>query len=168
VPGIVNPTFRSDEPGDHLSFGVDRDRSFQEMFPDFAGSGRVVMTRISAGKPGRIDCSNRDRIVVGIEQTQSFPERVPEIQGFYPAEEFLKRGEMRHNGEIQFLLDRIHVSDIFNELPVVLVPVVFEEDQGKKLGLGIDPLRIFAGVRGNSYRFHDRSRCSDKPDIPAR
>jgi hypothetical protein len=54
---------------------------------------------------------------------------------FYPAEKFLKRREMRSDWEIQLLLDRLQVSDAFNERPVVLVPVIFEEDQDKKLVL---------------------------------
>jgi hypothetical protein len=39
MPGIVDPAFRSDEPGDDLLIGVNRDRSFQEMFPNLSGSG---------------------------------------------------------------------------------------------------------------------------------
>ena len=60
MPGIVNPAFRRDEPGDRLFIGINRDRSFQEMLPNFAGSGRVIVTRISTGKSGRIDRSDGD------------------------------------------------------------------------------------------------------------
>jgi hypothetical protein len=33
-----------------------------------------------------------------------------------------------------------HIPYIFNEVPVVLVPVIFEEDKDKKLMLGIELL----------------------------
>jgi hypothetical protein len=36
VPGIVNPAFGSDEPSDNLLIGVNRDRSFQEMFSNLS------------------------------------------------------------------------------------------------------------------------------------
>jgi hypothetical protein len=38
VPGIVDPVFGSDETGDHLLIGINRDRSFQEMLLNLAGS----------------------------------------------------------------------------------------------------------------------------------
>jgi len=44
-------------------------------------------------------------------------------------------------------LNLFHVSDIFDELPVVLVPILLEQEQYKMLVLGVDPLRIFAGIR---------------------
>jgi len=94
VPGIVNPAFGSDEFGDHPLIGVNRNRCFQEMLSNLPGSYRIIITRISAGKPGRIDRRDGDRIIVGIKQIQSFPERVAEIQGFYPGEEFLKGCKM--------------------------------------------------------------------------
>ena len=75
---------------------------------------------------------------------------------------------MGHEGKIQFLLDRFHIFNVFNEIPVVLVAVVFEENQDKKLILGVDFFRIFAGIGRYSNSFHDRKRGSDKPDIPAR
>jgi len=168
MPGIVNPAFRSDETGNYLLIGIHRDRSFQEMFSSLPGSGWVIVTWISTGKPGWIDCCDWDRIVIAIEKIQSFPERVAEVQGFYPAEEFLKRREMGHEGKIQFLLDRFHIFNVFNEIPVVLVSIIFEENQDEKLVLGVDLFRIFTGIRGNSDRFHDRYRGSDKPDIPTR
>jgi len=52
VPGIMNPAFRCNEPGDYLILGINGDRRFQEMFPDLAGSGGVIMARISAGESG--------------------------------------------------------------------------------------------------------------------
>ena len=73
-----------------------------------------------------------------MEQIQSFPERVTDVKSFYPGEEFLKCREMRYDRKIQFLLDRFHVANIFNEIPVVLVPVVFEENQDEKLVLRVD------------------------------
>jgi hypothetical protein len=45
---------------------------------------------------------------------------------------------MGNDGKIQFLLDRFHVLNVFNEVPIVLVPVVLEENQSEKLILGID------------------------------
>jgi len=38
VPGIVDPAFGSDEAGYHLLIGINRDRSFQEMLSNLAGS----------------------------------------------------------------------------------------------------------------------------------
>ena len=64
------------------------------MLSNLAGSYRIIMTGISTGKPGRIDRRDGDRIIVGIKQIQGFPERVAEIQGFYPGEEFLKGCKM--------------------------------------------------------------------------
>ena len=39
VPSIMNPAFGSNESGDDLLIGINRDRGFQEMFSDLAGSG---------------------------------------------------------------------------------------------------------------------------------
>ena len=75
---------------------------------------------------------------------------------------------MGYDGKIQFLLDRFHVLNIFNEIPVVLVPIVFEENQNEKLILGVDLFRVFTRIWSYSYFFHNRKGCSDKPDIPAR
>lgn len=36
---------------------------------------------------------------------------------------------MRDFGEIKNLLNSLHISDIFYEFPVVLVSVIFEENQ---------------------------------------
>jgi len=58
-------------------------------------------------------------------------------------EKFLEGGEMGDDRKIQFLLDLFHVSNIFDEVPVMLVPVLFEEDEDEKLMLGVDPLRVF-------------------------
>lgn len=164
----MNPAFGSNESGDDLLIGINRDRGFQEMLSNLAGSDRVIVAGISAGKPGWIDCCDGDWIIVGIKQVQSFPKRIAEVQGFYPAEEFLECCKMGYSWKLQFLLDCFHDSNIFNEIPVVLVSVVFEEYQDQKLILGVDLFRIFTGIGGNSYCFHDRKRCSDKPDIPAR
>jgi len=163
----MNPAFGSNESGDDLMIGINRDRGFQEMLSNLAGSDWVIVTGISAGKPGWIDCCNWDRISIGVKQIQSFSKRVAQVQGFYPAEEFLKRRKMRNGWKVQFLLDWFHISNIFNEIPVVLVPVVFEEYQDQKLILGVDLFRIFRGIRSNPYSSHHRKRGSDKPDIPA-
>jgi hypothetical protein len=63
---------------------------------------------------------------------------------------------MRNDGEIQFHLDRFHVFNVSNEFPVVLVPVIFEEYQGKELILGGDLLRIFGGIWTDSYCLYNR------------
>jgi hypothetical protein len=42
-----------------------------------------------------------------------------------------------------------HIPDVFNEITVVLVPVIFEENEDEKLMLVVDLLRIFAGIRGD-------------------
>jgi hypothetical protein len=39
MPGIMDPAFGCDEASDDLSIGVNRDRCFQEMFSNLAGSG---------------------------------------------------------------------------------------------------------------------------------
>jgi hypothetical protein len=49
--------------------------------------------------------------------------------------------------KIQNPLNSFHIPDIFNELPVMLVPIVFEKDKDEKLVLGVDLLREFAGIR---------------------
>jgi hypothetical protein len=52
VVGIMDSAFRYHESGDNLLINVDRNRGFQEMFSDLSGSFRVIVTTISAGKPG--------------------------------------------------------------------------------------------------------------------
>jgi len=96
MPGIMDPAFGSDEPGDHPLLGIHRDRSFEEMLPNLAGSGRVIMTTVPTGKSGRIDCRYGNNIVVEVKQVQRFSEYIAEIQGFYPKEKFLKGCEMRY------------------------------------------------------------------------
>jgi hypothetical protein len=64
-------------------------------------------------------------------------------------EKFLESGEMRDDEEIQFLLDLSHISDIFDKLTVMLVPIIFEENKDEKLMLGVDLLRVFTRVRRN-------------------
>jgi len=45
---------------------------------------------------------------------------------------------MRYNREIKDLLNILHISDILDEFPVVLVPVIFEENKREKLMLSVD------------------------------
>jgi hypothetical protein len=52
MSGVVDTAVRGNEPGDDLLFGINRDRSFQEMFSDLTGSFGEVVTAISAGKAG--------------------------------------------------------------------------------------------------------------------
>ena len=89
------------------------------------------------------------------------------MQGFYPAEEFLECSEMGYCRENKEFLDSFHVSNIFDEFPVVLVPVILEENKDKQLMLGRGFLRVFAGIRIEMGRFYNRKSCLDKPDIPA-
>ena len=52
--------------------------------------------------------------------------------------------------EIKNLLNSVHISDIFDEFPIVLVTVILEENQSKELILSIDLLRVFTGIGGYS------------------
>lgn len=52
MPGIVDPAVRGNESSDDLLFGINRDRSFQEMFSDLTGSFGEIVTAVSAGKAG--------------------------------------------------------------------------------------------------------------------
>jgi hypothetical protein len=47
----MGPAVRGNEPGNLLLIGINRDRSFDEMFSDFTGSRRVVIAAVSAGNP---------------------------------------------------------------------------------------------------------------------
>lgn len=160
VLSIVNPAFGRDEAGYYLVISVNRYRSFQEMFSDFARSCGVIMARISAGKSGWIYCCDRDRILVRVEQVQRFFECEPEIEGFDPTEKFLKCCEMGYGWQLEDLLDLLHVPDIFNDVSVMLVTVVFEKNEDEKLMLSIDLLRILlrilAGIRQNPCWLHYR------------
>jgi hypothetical protein len=51
IPGIMDPAFRSDDPGDHPQIGINLDRSFQEMLSDISGSGGVILAAVSNVKP---------------------------------------------------------------------------------------------------------------------
>ena len=44
---------------------------------------------------------------------------------------------MRDDREIEDLLDPVHVSNIFNKFPVMLVPKISEENKDKQLVLGV-------------------------------
>jgi hypothetical protein len=47
---------------------------------------------------------------------------------------------MRYLGEIKNPLNFGHISDIFDEFPVVLVSEIFEQNQDEKLVLRVDLL----------------------------
>ena len=47
---------------------------------------------------------------------------------------------MRYFREIKNLLNSVHISDIFDEFAVMLVPVIFEKNEDEKLMLGVDLL----------------------------
>jgi len=57
---------------------------------------------------------------------------------------------MRYFRETKNLLNFGHISDIFDEFPVVLATVILEENQSKELILGTDLLRVFKGIGGYS------------------
>jgi hypothetical protein len=52
MPGIVDPAFRDDKPGQRTLIGIDRNRDFEEMFPDLTGSFGVIVAAVPAGEPG--------------------------------------------------------------------------------------------------------------------
>ena len=47
---------------------------------------------------------------------------------------------MGYDCEIQDFLNTIHISNIFDEFPVVLITEIFEQNQDEQLGLGVDLL----------------------------
>ena len=51
------------------------------------------------------------------------------IQRFYPLEKFLKCCEMRDLPKAKFLLDSFHIPNILNKIPIMLIPIFFEEDE---------------------------------------
>jgi len=68
---------------------------------------------------------------LGIEQVHRFLERQSKIQRFYPTEKFLECCEMRDFCKIQGFLNPRHISNIFNEFPIMLVPEVLEENENE-------------------------------------
>jgi hypothetical protein len=52
MSGIMDPAFRGNEPGNHLEIGINRDRSFDEMFSDLPGSFGEIVAAITTGKAG--------------------------------------------------------------------------------------------------------------------
>jgi hypothetical protein len=50
MTGIVDSGIGCDKSCDSPKIGIDRDRSFEEMFPNLTGSGRIIMAAITAGK----------------------------------------------------------------------------------------------------------------------
>jgi len=53
---------------------------------------------------------------------------------------------MRYEREIKELLNSLHIANIFDELPIMLVPVIFEENKDEKLMLGECFLRKLTGI----------------------
>jgi len=97
-----------------------------------------------------LHCGYGNIFIGRIKQVHRFSEGEPKIKSFYPTDKFLERGEMRDFGYIKDFLNSFHISDIFNEFPVVLVSVILEENQSKELILSIDLLRVFTGTGGYS------------------
>ena len=137
------------------------------MFSDLSGSFREIVAAVAACKAGWIDSGNGNGLTGGVEQVQSFSEGEPELEGFYPAKKFLKRGEMRNYRELKYLPNILHITNILNKFPIMLVPVFLEENKDKKLMLGVELFRIFAGIQIEMGWFYHRNGCLDKPDIPA-
>ena len=84
------------------------------------------MAAISACKSGRINSGDGNIFIRRIEQVHGLSEGDPKIERFYPAEKFLERREMGYYWEIKDLLNALHISDVFNEFPVVLVTEILE------------------------------------------
>ena len=167
MSGIVDPAVGCNESGDHLLIGINWDRSFQELFSDFTGSFREIMAAVSARKTGWIDSGYGDIFVRRVEQVHGLFEGQPKIESFYPAEKFLECGEMGYDWEIKDLLNSIHISNVFDEFPVVLVPEIFEQNQDEQLVLGVDLLRKLTWIRLEMGWIYNRYCRLDKPDIPA-
>lgn len=139
----MDPAFRDPESSNDLLINVDRNCCFQEMFSDLSGSFRVIMTTISAGKPGRIDGSNRDCIVREIEDFQGTLQENIEVDGFDPVEKFLECCEVRNGFESYSGTDSIHLFEVTNHRSVIFLPGFFEQQDCQKLMLGIISPRIF-------------------------
>jgi len=146
--GFMDPVFGYHEPGDELLIGIDSDGSFQEMFSHFTGPEGVIMTGIPAGEAGGIDGGDRNCIVWRVEYFQGTFEENIEIDRLDPAEEFLKRGEVRYRRESQRFPDPIHFFEVTDNRTIVFLPIFFEEKDSQKLVLGIISPRIFTGIQG--------------------
>ena len=55
---------------------------------------------------------------------------------------------MGYDRKIKDHLNSLHISNIFDKLPIMLVPVIFEENKNEKLMLGERLFRVFTGIRG--------------------
>lgn len=138
------------------------------MFSKFPGSFREIMAAVPARKSGRINSSYRNYITCRVEQVHRFSESYPKIESFYPTEKFLERRKMGYYWEIKDLLNAFHISDVFNEFPVMLVTEIFEQNQNEQLVLGVNLLWKFTGIGIEMSWLYDWYCCLDKPDIPAR
>jgi cellobiose-specific phosphotransferase system component IIC len=45
---------------------------------------------------------------------------------FFPSEKFLKSCKMWYLGKVEYLPDLFNISEILNEIPLVLVPIFLE------------------------------------------
>ena len=98
------------------------------------------MAAVPARKSRRIDSGYGNIFIGSVEQVHRRFEGYPKIECFYPTTKFLERCEMRYFGEIKNFLNFLHISDIFDEFPVVLVTEILEQNQDKQLVLGVDLL----------------------------
>ena len=80
MPGIMDSTFRGYKSGDNLLIGIDRDRSFQEMFSEFPGSFREIMAAVSASKSGRIDSGYGNILIRRVKQIHGLSESNPKVK----------------------------------------------------------------------------------------
>jgi len=84
------------------------------------------MAAVPARKSRRVDSRYRNFLVVRVEHVYRFSEGEPKIESFYPTDKFLERCEMGYYRESKNLLNSFHISDIFDEFPVVLITKIFE------------------------------------------
>jgi len=99
------------------------------MFSEFTGSFWKIVAAVPAGKTGRIDSCYGYILVGRVEQVHGLSEGQSKIKWFYPTEKFLERCEMRYFWKIKNLPYSVHISDIFDEFPVVLITEIFEQNE---------------------------------------
>ena len=74
---------------------------------------------------------------------------------------------MKNLWQIKDLLLFLHISDVFDQFPEVLVPKTIEQKQSEQLVLGVDLLWKITRIRNEMSWLYNRNGCLDKPDIPA-
>jgi hypothetical protein len=82
-------------------------------------------------KTGRINSRYGNFFIGRVEPIYRSSEGDMEIECFYPTEKFQERCEMGYIQEIKDLLNSFHISNVFNEFPIMLVPKIFEQNRDK-------------------------------------